>query len=258
MADKGSAAVVGAGVTGLVAAYRLAQAGWRPHVYERWPGLGGQAATFDVGGGKLLERYYHHLFTTDQHIAELYRELGMPDEIEWHESSVAMHAGGRTRPFTTPLDLLRYDPLSPGARVRMGAAVLWLQLRHREPEPMERLSARAWVERAMGRQAWEHVWGPLLRGKFGSRSDEISMAWLWSKLTLRRRMRGHEARQEMLGYPRHSWENLYGALVSRIEAAGGSVRIDRPVARIARDGGGAGFLVTAGEPESFRRGHDPR
>ena len=132
MADKGSAAVVGAGVTGLVAAYRLAEAGWRPHVYERWPGLGGQAATFDIGGGKLLERYYHHLFTTDQHIADLYRELGMPDEIEWRDSSVAMHAGGRTRPFTTPLDLLRYQPLSPGARVRMGAAVVHCHVR--DPE----------------------------------------------------------------------------------------------------------------------------
>jgi hypothetical protein len=30
------------------------------------PGLGGQAATLDDGGGHLLERYYHHLFTSDR------------------------------------------------------------------------------------------------------------------------------------------------------------------------------------------------
>ena len=76
-------AVIGAGVTGLAAAHRLSQAGHVCDVYERWPGLGGQAATLDVGGGHLLERYYHHLFTSDRHIAELYRELGMEDEIEW-------------------------------------------------------------------------------------------------------------------------------------------------------------------------------
>ena len=38
-------AVLGAGVAGLVCAYRLTQAGHACDVYERWPGLGGQAAT---------------------------------------------------------------------------------------------------------------------------------------------------------------------------------------------------------------------
>jgi len=107
-------AVIGAGVTGLAAAHRLSQAGHVCDVYERWPGLGGQAATLDVGGGHLLERYYHHLFTSDRHIAELYRELGMEDEIEWRESSVGIYSGGRTYPFTTPLDLLRFRPLGTG------------------------------------------------------------------------------------------------------------------------------------------------
>ena len=32
------------------------------------------------------------------------------------------------------------------------------------------------------------------------------MAWLWSKLTVRRQIKGDEARQELLGYPRGSWE----------------------------------------------------
>ena len=72
-------AVLGAGVCGLVAALRLTEAGHACDVYERWPGLGGQAATIDVGDGHRLERYYHHLFSTDRHIAALYAELGMPD-----------------------------------------------------------------------------------------------------------------------------------------------------------------------------------
>ena len=117
-------AVIGAGVAGLVAAHRLTQAGHVCDVYERWPGLGGQAATIDVGGGHLLERYYHHLFTTDRHIARLYEELGMPDELEWRPSSMAFFLEGRSWPFTSPLHLLRFGPLKPAARVRMGLAVL--------------------------------------------------------------------------------------------------------------------------------------
>jgi protoporphyrinogen oxidase len=245
-------AVIGAGVTGLVAAHRLTQAGHACTVFERWPGLGGQAATLDVGGGVLLERYYHHLFTSDRHISDLFAELGMADELEWLPSSMAFFLDGRSWPFTGPLDLLRFKPLSPLARVRMGAAVLWLQRTARRVEPFESETARAWIVRAMGREPYERIWGPLLRGKFGDRADDVSMGWLWGKLTLRRQIKGAEAREEKLGYPRRSFEPLWEALAARA----GEVRIDAPVARLARDGGS--FLVTPGAPGSFRAGHDPR
>jgi len=249
-------AVIGAGVCGLVAAHRLARAGHAVDVYERWPGLGGQAATLDVGDGHRLERYYHHLFTSDRHIADLFAELGMPDAIEWRPSSVAFFARGALHPFVTPLDLLRFPPLSPLARVRMGAAALALQRFAGDRAPYERVTARAWIERRMGRQAWEEVWGPLLRGKFGERADDIAMVWLWSKLRLRRSVRGEDVRQERLGYPRDSWEPLFAALERSIAGAGGRVLTDAPAAAIARSG--SGFGVRAGAPGSFRAGHDPR
>ena len=249
-------AVLGAGVAGLVAAHRLTQAGHACDVYERWPGLGGQAATLDVGGGHLLERYYHHLFTSDVHIQRLYEELGMPDELEWRSSSVAFFAQGRLWPFVTPGDLLRFGPLPPLARVRMGAAALAIQRFAHEREPYEHVTAREWIEKRMGKAAWQHVWGPLLRGKFGERAEDIAMVWLWGKLRGRRQIKGDEAREEKLGYPRSSWEKLFTALVTSIEAAGGRVLIDRPAARVAR--AGQGFAVTPAAPDSFRRGHDPR
>jgi protoporphyrinogen oxidase len=248
-------AVIGAGVAGLVCAHRLTQAGHACDVYERWPGLGGQAATIDVGQGHLLERYYHHLFTSDRHIAALYDELGMPDELEWLPSSVAFFLEGRSWPFTSPLHLLRFSPLSLRSRIRMGVAVLRLQRGGDDVAPFERMTARAWIRDAMGAEAYEKVWGPLLRGKFGDRADDISMAWLWGKLTMRRKLQGKESRQELLGYPRRSWEPLFGELRRRIEAGGGHVLIDRPVKRLGR---ADGLEIVAGAPGSFRAGHDPR
>ena len=193
-------AVLGAGVTGLVAAYRLGQRGHACDVYERWPGLGGQAATLEIDGGVRLERYYHHLFTSDRHIADLYDELGMPDELEWRRSNVATFTDNRSWPFSSPLDILRFRPLSLRSRVRMGLAVLQLQRRHGDDyAPFEDETARDWIEREMGPEAYARVWGPLLRAKFGDRADDIAMPWLWSKFTLRRKVRGREAREERLG-----------------------------------------------------------
>ncbi|MEJ7825086.1 MAG: NAD(P)/FAD-dependent oxidoreductase [Solirubrobacteraceae bacterium] len=249
-------AVLGAGVAGLVCAHRLTAEGHACDVYERWPGLGGQAATLDVGGGDLLERYYHHLFTSDRHIVSLYEELGIGDELQWHASSMAFFVDGRQWAFNGALDLLRFGPLPPVARVRMGLAVLLLQKRATQVGTFESITARDWIASRMGRAPWEKIWGPLLRGKFGERAEDISMAWLWSKLTLRRQLEGDEARQEQLGYPRHSWELLFGALRSSVQAGGGRVLLDRPAAALRRDG--AGFVVSSGTAGSFRRGHDPR
>ena len=114
------------------------------------------------------------------------------------------------------------------------------------PAPFERITARKWIERYMGRDAYRALWGPLLRGKFGERADDVAMVWLQNKFRLRR---GDDAAEEKLGYPKHSWELLFEALQKRIEAGGGRVLIDRPAARVE-----PGFLVTPGVPKASGAG----
>lgn len=249
--------VIGAGVTGLVAARRLGLGGHRVEVLERWPGLGGQVATAPVDGGDRLEHYYHHLFTTDREIVALYDELGMGGDVEWLPSSMAIYRDGVSRPFTTPGDLLRFTPLSPLGRLRMGAGALALQRTRGGVERFESVTARQMVERWMGPEAWRVVWGPLMEGKFAGRSEEISAAWLWNKLNLRRRIDGKGAGKELLGYPRGSWQPLLDRLGADIEGTGGAVRIDSPACAIRR-GVGGGVDVGWAAAGAWRSGIDPK
>jgi protoporphyrinogen oxidase len=250
-------AVLGAGMTGLTSAYRLSEQGHTVDVYERWPGLGGQAATLDIGGELPLERYYHHLFTSDREIAQLYDDLGMPDELEFLPSSTAFFVKGKSWAFTSPLDLLRFRPLKLRTRIRMGLALLRIQRGADDPTPYEDITARSWLVEHMGAEAWDVIWGPLLRAKFGDRANDIAMVWLWKKFMLRRQVADDQVGTERLGFPRHSWQRLFDTLADRITAAGGRVLIDRPAA-VVDAAGDAGFLVTSGASDSFRRGHDPR
>ncbi len=75
----------------------------------------------------------------------------MPDELEWLPSSVAFFLEGRSWPFTSPLDLLRFSPLSLRSRLRMGLAVLRLQRGGDDVAPFERMTARDWIVRGDGR-----------------------------------------------------------------------------------------------------------
>ncbi|MCH8309236.1 MAG: FAD-dependent oxidoreductase [Chloroflexi bacterium] len=85
--------IIGAGATGLAAAYDLTRAGHQVAVYERAPFLGGHASTFDVGGAR-LERGYHHWFTSDTDIVELVEQIGLGDTIRWFDSTVGTLHGG--------------------------------------------------------------------------------------------------------------------------------------------------------------------
>ncbi len=249
-------AVIGAGAAGLACARRLVEAGVECDVYERWPGLGGQAATMEVADGVRIERYYHYLFTSDSIAIDAFEQLGLGELLRSYPSSAAFAIEGRIWPFNGVGDLLRFGPLSPLSRLRMGLALLRLQLGRRGIAEYERQTASSWIRANMGEQAWEHVWGPLMRGKFGERAEEISMGWIWDKIGKRRSLRDGEARQERFIWPTGSFEPLFAELGRRIEDGGGRVLIDRPAARLLRADGG--LAVVPGAADSFRRGLDPR
>ena len=72
-------AVIGGGITGLTAAYRLAQRGYQGHPLGARGLLGGQANAFPVAG-TAIERFYHHLFQSDREIVALAEEIGIGDQ----------------------------------------------------------------------------------------------------------------------------------------------------------------------------------
>ncbi|MCH8921346.1 MAG: FAD-dependent oxidoreductase, partial [Chloroflexi bacterium] len=84
--------IIGGGVAGLTAAYRLLQKGHRVQLFEASPSLGGLVRTFEIpagggsapeGGGEPIECFYHHLFTTDTAAIRLINELGLGDRLTW-------------------------------------------------------------------------------------------------------------------------------------------------------------------------------
>ncbi len=245
--------VIGAGAAGLAAAHELGKKGHQAHVFERAPFLGGQASTFDVGGGR-LERGYHHLFMSDTHMVDLIHELGLGDKLAWIESKVGFFHGDRIWRFTSPVDLLRFGPLPLWDRLRLGLVTLYLQ-KVKDGLKYEGSTAAEWLEKRVGRRAYQVVWEPMLRGKFGEHYSEISMTWLWGKIYLRVASRGKPWEREKLGYPMGSFGEVFDTLGARVSAAPGcEVHLSANVRRVVVDDGRASGLEveTAGEGPQVR------
>jgi protoporphyrinogen oxidase len=229
--------IIGGGAAGLAAAYELTRQGHYAEVFERASFLGGQASTFPVGGGQ-LEKGYHHLFVSDTAMVELIHELGLGHKLAWLESKVGLFYGGKIWNFSTPMDLLRFSPLSFPQRVRVGIWTFILQ-KTRNWRKFESVTAKDWIIQHMGDEAYRVIWEPLLRGKFGEHYDQVSMTWLWGKIYLRVASRGKSLQKERLGYPMGSFGEVFDVLGERIVQQGGKVHVCAGVNRIVVDDGAA-------------------
>jgi protoporphyrinogen oxidase len=245
---KRSIAVVGGGLAGLVAADRLAGAGHSVTVYEKYPEAGGLVGCQTVGG-EPLERYYHHLFTSDADYMSFADEHGLGAEIMWLKSRMGFFSGGKLYDFGTPASILKFSPL--GVFGRLAFVLSTLRLRQSSDwKALEGETAAGWMRKHGFGKAYDTVWGPLLEQKYGRHSEEIGLVWLWGKVYLRSRSRDKSGLGERLGYMKGSFGRGVRAVLERVKARGGQVRTARPVRLVQRKGGG--FTVEfAGGSESF-------
>jgi len=115
--------IIGGGISGLTAAWELTRRGREVVLLERRDVLGGLARSAPLNG-KPLEVYYHFICGGDRHLVELVNELGLADRLHWRPGRTSYFVNGRLYPFTTPLDLLRFSPLSLTSRLRFGLHAL--------------------------------------------------------------------------------------------------------------------------------------
>ena len=251
--------VIGGGIAGLAAAYELTSQGHFVEVFEQADFLGGQASTFEVFGGR-LERGYHHLFTSDTDITDLIKELKLEDQLAWLESSVGFYVdrgdGGKIWDFATPKDLLMFKPLSLLSRLKVGLWSLILK-NSKNYRKFENITAKDWLLKRMGLSAYEVIWEPLLRGKFGEFYDRISMTWIWGKMRLRVGSRKKSGTGELLGYPMGSFGEIIDRLALKITRNGGVIHTSATVSQIVESRGSATSLdVTLHDSASERRDYD--
>ena len=174
---KGPIVIIGAGFTGLAAAYELTRRGIPVVVLEKEADIGGLADSFKINGQQ-IEKFYHHWFNNDQYIIELIKELNRQEQILFSSTATAIYLNNKFYKLSTPMDLLRFGALNILDRIRLGLLVLKAR-RVKNWKELDTLSAEEWLIKLCGRNVYKTVWEPLLRGKFGPYAGQISAVWIW-------------------------------------------------------------------------------
>ncbi len=238
--------IIGAGISGLSAAWWLSQRGHDVVIFESASEVGGLISTFDFDGLR-VDRFYHFLCLRDRGYFRLCDELGIGEKIRFARARTGFFYQGREYGFTTPLDLLRFSPIPLVERLRFGVFALEARWR-REWRQLDELAARPWVIDRIGRRAYEVIWHPLLALKFGRLHERISAAWVWHRLHRVARSKGRH------GFLEGGTALLLDTLVEALAERGVEIHCSHAVQGIqVRDGRVAGLSFADGGSRDFDR-----
>ena len=235
-------AIVGAGVGGLAAAYDLVRAGARVALFEAADHVGGLASGFrSETWDWTIEHYYHHWFASDKAMLGLIDDLGLSEHVLFPRPITAVYHEGQFYPLDSALAVLRFPAVSLIERLRLGMTVAYLKYIARW-QPLESVTASAWLERWVGKRAYRILWEPLLIGKFGPYYQEVNMAWFWARV---------KARTPRLGTFEGGFQAFNDAFAEKLEQMGVNIRLSTPVTIIEPEAGGGLRLTAGGEKEPY-------
>lgn len=241
-------AVVGAGISGLVCAYRLQGAGHDVVVYEREADVGGRMATvergglrIDVGTNILLDNY--------ERVKALVRELGLRGEwFRFQAGEGGVLRDGRLTSFD-PMslrDVARYPGLSRASRLRILLYLLrtWPSRHHLDffdlsagDDTLDRVDAWTATAQRLGEEVAEHLVDPFVRTFHFHSARQLSMKYFDALAALFLTRGGfvtHGFRGHMRALPR--------ALAARLD-----VRTNVAIQSVTRAPGGVTVTSTDGE-----------
>lgn len=216
--------IIGAGFTGLSAAYNLTEKGHEVTVFERDEIPGGLALGFtEKKWDWTLEKHYHHWFTNDDSVLDLARKINHKVIIKRPKTSV--YVDRKIYQFDSPKEVLMFPKLSIFDRIRMGAVVGFIKF---DPfwKPLEKFNATKFLPKTLGRKGYEMIWEPLFKNKFGQYANDVSLAWFWARIV---------KRTPSLAYPEGGFLNFANHLVKEVENKKGIVKFNSEVIEVIQD-----------------------
>lgn len=202
--------IIGAGFTGLAAAYYLSAKGHEVEIFERDDKPGGLAIGYrEPKWDWSLEQHYHHWFTNDNSVLELAAEIG--HKVIIRRPKTSSYVDGGIYQLDSPASLLQFPKLNIIDRLRTGISLASLRF---NPvwQPFEHFRAEPYLKKTMGNTAYKKLWEPLMVNKLGKYSSKVSLAWFWARVY---------KRTPSLAYPEGGFLDFAQDLERVIKKAGG-------------------------------------
>lgn len=229
--------IVGGGILGLALGYELVKSGKHVRIWERASQPGGLMGRIPFGElGIEADRYYHAILNSDHALMGLLHELGIGgDDLRLVTTKMGFFHDGRCYGMSTPLEFLRFPPLSMVDRVRLALTILQCR-RIKDWRALEQIPVVRWLQKMSGKRATANIWTPLLRAKFDGSFDDVPATYIWSRLVRMTDTRDKASKEQMVAL-RGGYMELVNRLVAAIQSKGGEIRCGATVDQLLVDDG---------------------
>jgi protoporphyrinogen oxidase len=237
-------AIIGAGFSGMAAAYDLTKAGHNVTIYEAADYVGGLASGFkEPGWDWSVEKFYHHWFASDKHMLGLIKELGWEHKVLFPRPLTVMYHNGKFYPFDSIFKALLFPGLGFGInKIRFGLVGLFLRLTNNW-RSLEKYTVHEWLRKWAGEKVYKLMWEPLVIGKFGERYyQQVNMAWMWARL---------KARTTRLGTFEGGFQHFADLFAGRLREMGVEIRLLSPVSLVEQEAGTGKVRIHSEKAEGY-------
>ena len=235
-----SIAIIGGGPMGLSAAYQLSKLGLKPDLYEADDRLGGMAACFDFANQR-IERYYHFHCTRDHVFIRMLNELGLEKKLKWQYTKMGFFFNNRLYSWGSVSSVLNFPKVPFISRIRYLLFTLRC-LTIKKWNHLDKITAKKWLKKWLGSLGYEIFWSKLFHYKFFNYSEEISAAWIWSRIN--RLGKSRRFLKETLGYLEGGSDEFIEKIQNSIKNFGGKIYLSSKVESITPNKKGGGLLTS--------------
>ena len=251
MTSKQKVGIIGGGIMGISLGYFLSKQGVEVTIYEASPVLGGLAGPIVLEDGTEVDRFYHAILSSDRHLSDLCKELGIDDQLRYKETKTGFYYKNAIHPMNNIIEFLKFPPLGWIDRFRLGLTVLAAQF-VRDWKSLESVSVQSWLLKWGGATTFQNIWRPMLKAKFDGGFDNVPATWIWSRLVRMKSTREGANQKEMAGHLIGGYITLIKALTEKILANGGQVLLKTPVKEIVLENGKAtGIRLASGDVVNY-------
>ncbi|KJS15163.1 MAG: hypothetical protein VR69_14825 [Peptococcaceae bacterium BRH_c4b] len=241
------AIIIGAGITGLSAGWKLSEGGYQVEIIERNDYIGGMSSTFKHKD-YYLDYGPHKIFTVMDHIMEEIKGLFQDETLLSIEKRSRIRLKGKY--FSYPVGLKDiFSGMGVGTGISCGLGYIRSIIRNMLTSPQDD-SYEDWVVNRFGRPTYELVLGPYAQKIWGN-PKELSKELAETRIAipnlmemLKQMLFGRKGNSPVISadvfyYPRDGFIELSERMAKKILNNGGKIELGKSIKKIESDETGA-------------------